>query len=100
MTWQLRRVLQWQTAVQVRQEHSVLQHLIFDSKTQQSICTVWLFGTVLTVATTCCCLPWCPCLQVLLSDQSGFLPAVYRAQGNELVSLTPWQVGEPEGSRA
>jgi hypothetical protein len=31
-------------------------------------------------------------LQVLLSDQSGFLPSVYQAQGNELVSLTPWQV--------
>ncbi|KAF6255873.1 hypothetical protein COO60DRAFT_168881 [Scenedesmus sp. NREL 46B-D3] len=30
--------------------------------------------------------------EVLLSDQSGFLPAVYKAQGNELVSLTPWQV--------
>ncbi|WIA29864.1 hypothetical protein OEZ86_012333 [Tetradesmus obliquus] len=30
--------------------------------------------------------------EVLLSDQSGFLPSVYRAQGNELVSLTPWQV--------
>jgi hypothetical protein len=29
---------------------------------------------------------------VLLSDQSGFLPFVYQAQGNELVSLTPWQV--------
>jgi hypothetical protein len=47
-----------------------------------------------TTRHSCCVSAWLllACLQVLLSDQSGFLPAVYRAQGNELVSLTPWQV--------
>jgi hypothetical protein len=39
-----------------------------------------------------CAAPVLLLLQVLLSDQSGFLPHVYKAQGNELVSLTPWQV--------
>lgn len=29
---------------------------------------------------------------MLLSDLSGFLPSLYKAQGNEVVSLTPWQV--------
>jgi hypothetical protein len=40
------------------------------------------------------------CLQVLLSDVSGFLPhAMAQQAGNQLVSITPWQVRVCKGVR-
>jgi hypothetical protein len=32
-------------------------------------------------------------MQVLLSDTSGFLPHASAQQGNQLVGMSPWQVG-------
>lgn len=72
----------------LRQLFSVYLHVAMDVSCM--FCTHRVHSLLPPVAAR---LPACALLQVLLSDQSGFLPSVYRAQGNELVSLTPWQVG-------